>query len=202
MAGNPDRARGEGKFRESELRNWQRYGPILYRLQQLFFMAVTLGVAYVLALVYLTVNSLYPGSGSVRPLGPTERSVQAVIQECSRVGPVSHHGIGYWWVCQVSVQRDGAQIQASVDRSIAGPQDVGTVITLREACGERELGNCSYGRPVAEIWSFLYGVLWLLGRALAVVLLAMVAIYLLKAIVGAPFYFSMLDRWRGVKGTT
>ncbi|MFF5219267.1 DUF6346 domain-containing protein [Micromonospora sp. NPDC000442] len=174
---------------------WRRHGPVLYRLRQLLFMAVTLVVASVLSLLYLTVVSIYPGTGSVRPHGPAERSVEATVKECRRVGPVSDQGLGFWWVCRILVQQeDGQPVEGIVEGSIADPEKIGSVVTLREACAGHGRTACRYGKPVSVLLSVLYGVFRIAGKALGVFLLLATMVYLFRAIVGAPVYFSLFDK--------
>ncbi|WFE27964.1 DUF6346 domain-containing protein [Solwaraspora sp. WMMD791] len=173
---------------------------MLYRLRLLFFAVVTLAVAYVFSLIYLTAVSFYPGTGSIRPYGPTERPVQATVEECRRVGPVSTHGLGYWWVCLIRVEREGEQsVEAAVGRSIVGPEQIGKVVALNEACYDPERAECGYGKPVPEILGFLYGCFRIIGRTFGFFLLFMVVLYLFRAVVGAPTYFLLLDKWREMK---
>lgn len=163
-------------------------------------MVIVLAVAYGLTLLYLTLAGLYPGTGSIRPFGPTERSVQVTVESCHRDGPVSRQGLGYWWTCRISVQQDGGRVEAFVGRSIASPQDIGKTIALREACNGPGRSGCSYGAPVSGLWSLVYGAFRIAGRALGVLLLLTAAVYLFRAIVGVPTYFSLLDRWRRGEG--
>ncbi|MGA3540859.1 DUF6346 domain-containing protein [Micromonosporaceae bacterium DT194] len=179
---------------------WQRYGPVVYRLRQLFLMAITLLATCVLVLVSQSVLSLYPGTGSVRP-GVTERPVWAKVEECRRIGPFSGYGLGYWWICQAVVRHDeGPERQVMLGRSIVGPDDVGQVVELRAACHGRGEADCYYGRPLAGFWSAGYAILEMVIKALVVGLLFAVGLYLLKAVVGGPRYLVIIDRWRGVRG--
>jgi hypothetical protein len=192
--------KAERDARSREILAWQRYGPVLYRIRLLFFAVVTLAVAYVLSLLYLTVLAFYPGTGSVRPYGPTERPVQATVEECRRVGPVSAHGLGYWWVCRIMVEReDGQSVEADVGYSIVGPEQVEKVVALNEACYDPERVECSYGKPVSGILELLYGCFQIIGRAVGVASLMIAALYLFRALVGAPTYFLLLDKWRETK---
>jgi len=84
---------------------WRRHGPVVYRLRALFAMVMTLLATCVLALVSLSVLSLYPGAGAIRP-GASEQPVRATVKECHRVGPLSGYGMGYWWICQAAVRHD------------------------------------------------------------------------------------------------
>lgn len=173
---------------------------MLYRLRLLFFAAVTLAVAYVLSLLYLTGLAFYPGTGTIRPYGPTERAVQATVEECRRIGPVSDHGLGYWWVCRIVVEReDGQSVDAVVGGSIVNPGQVGMVVTLNEACHGLERTKCSYGKRVSRVLELLYGVFLIISRAFGVLLLMVAALYLFRALVGAPTYFLLLDKWREAK---
>lgn len=173
---------------------------MLYRLRLLFFAVVTLAVAYVLSLIYLTVLSFYPGTGVIRPYGPTERPVQATVEECHRIGPVSDHGLGYWWVCRISVEREGGQgAEAVVGGSIANPGQIGKVVTLNEACHDLEGTECGYGKSVPRVLELLYGCFQILGRTVGAFFLVMAALYLFRAFVGAPTYFLLLDKWREMK---
>ena len=117
---------------------WQRHGPVVYRLRELFAMVMTLLATCVLALVSLSVLSLYPGAGAIRP-GASEQPVRATVKECHRVGPLSGYGMGYWWICQAVVRHDeGPERQVELGRSIVGPDDVGQVVELRAVCRGRE----------------------------------------------------------------
>ncbi|MFY1650731.1 DUF6346 domain-containing protein [Solwaraspora sp. WMMB762] len=185
--------------RSREISAWHHYGPAVYRIRQLFFAATTILLSVFLTFVCLTVSSFYPGTGSARPYGPAERSVEAIVEDCRRVGPVSDHGFGYWWVCDIAVSRlVGAN--AVVDRSIAVPEDVGQVITLREACYGENQTDCRYGEPTSAIWPVLMVVLRMLWRGFLVVALFMVLIYLMKSILGAPRSYALVDRLRGKHG--
>ncbi|MFY1637847.1 DUF6346 domain-containing protein [Solwaraspora sp. WMMB335] len=185
--------------RSREFSAWHYYGPVVYRIRQLLFAATTILLTIVLMFVYLTISSFYPGTGSARPYGPAERSVEVTVEECRRVGPLSDHGFGYWWVCDITVLR-GAGVNAVVDRSIATPEDVGRVISLREACYGENQTDCRYGEPTSAIWPILMVVLRMLWRGFLVVALFMVLIYLMKSILGAPRSYALVDRLRGKRG--
>ncbi len=163
-------------------------------------MAITLVVAYVLVLLYLTVATLYPGTGFVRPYGPTERPVQATVEECRQVGPVSDQGLGYWWVCRFAVRHDDGRVtEAVLGGSVASPQDVGMTTELSEACAGPGASRCYYGKPVALHWSLSYGLFRILGNAVGFFLLVVALVYLFRVVVGVPTYFALIDRWRGGK---
>ncbi|ROO60935.1 hypothetical protein EDC02_2854 [Micromonospora sp. Llam0] len=174
---------------------------MLYRLRQLFFMILTLAVASVFLFLYLTVISLYPGTGVVRPYGPIEQSVQVKVEECRRVGPVSDQGLGYWWVCRLLIERDnGRTVEAVVGGSVVTPKELGRVVTIREACRDPGQNECAYGKPVSRVLELLYGVFQIFSRVLGVFFILMSLLYLLRVSVGAPTYFLLLDKWRGGKG--
>lgn len=201
MSDYPDLDRKAREYRSRELRAWRRYGPVLYRFRQMFFLAVSIVVACALLLLYLTLDTLYPGTGSFRPYGPTERPVHVTAEECRRVGPVSDQGLGYWWACRITFQREGGQVaEAVVGGSIVRPEEIGTAVTLYAACDEPDGTDCRFGKPVSGVLALLYGVFRIFGTALGIALVATVFFYLFRVLVGAPTYFRLVDKSKGRKG--
>ncbi len=179
---------------------WRRHGPVVYRLRALFAMVMTLLATCVLALVSLSVLSLYPGAGAIRP-GASEQPVRATVKECHRVGPLSGYGMGYWWICQAAVRHDvGPERQVELGRSIVGPDDVGQVVELRAVCRGGGETDCYYGRPMAFILVLGYAIVEMALKVLVIGLLFAVGVYLLKAVLGAPAYVAIFDRRRRAGG--
>ena len=189
-----DMDRFSREIRSRENRSWQRHGPIIYRLRSLLIALGFLVMTYVMSIVFLTANSLYPGTGSIRPLGPSEQMVHARVEDCHRVGPVSSYGFGYWRECGVLLQAGSKEAKAVIGRSIVEPTDVGKLIELREACFGPTGFDCKYGKPTGLGWQFYVGALRILRLFLAISLLASSAVFLARAVLGAPRYFALRDR--------
>ncbi|WP_412102824.1 DUF6346 domain-containing protein [Plantactinospora sp. KLBMP9567] len=148
-------------------------------------------------LVFSTLASLYPGAGSIRPFGPSERTVQVRAESCHRVGPISENGLGNWWVCRARLQADSERTEVLVTRSIIKPADIGTVIELRQACSGSAALDCSYGKPTGIGWQLYYGSFYIIYRLLVIVLVFCAFIFLARAVLGVPRYFAIRDRMPG-----
>lgn len=95
--------------------------------------------------VWLAVNtavSLYGGLGSHRGEQRDQRDTTAHVVSCSRRGPISTDGIGFWWHCRATVARAGGGTAGIVlGPSVAGPSDVGRDIAVRSDC-DNDGGDC------------------------------------------------------------
>lgn len=122
------------------------------RVQALLAAVAAAAVGLAVLMGTTTLHSLYPGTGSGW-WGPPERAAVAEVTTCQRLGPLSIDGIGYWWICEVTVRvEDGRVVTTVVDHSIVTPADRGRRIGFREACRGGGFTDCSYGRPVAREW--------------------------------------------------
>jgi hypothetical protein len=169
------------RFREREMLTLQRYGPAGYRLFKLAIGLPVLVLFYVTTLILTTLTSFYQGTSSIGTHGPTERTVQAEVQDCRRTGLVSDMGIGYWSVCRARVTTDHGVVEAVLDRSIATSSDIGRTITLAEACRAR---GCDYGKAVGFGWKFYKTAVWLIGILLRLTLAIWAFFYLSAALLG------------------
>lgn len=187
-------ARFSRQIRARENRAWRRLGPFFYRLRSLMIVIALVGLNCISTLAFVTFGSLYPGTGSIGPNGPSEQTVHVRVEGCRRVGPVSEYGFGIWWECRARLQSGGEGAQVTVGRSIVKPEEIGTVVELRQACPDSIPSNCGYGKPTGVGWQLYYGGLYILGKTLMLMLLASAGVFLLRSILGAPKYFAMKDR--------
>ncbi|WP_369938670.1 DUF6346 domain-containing protein [Plantactinospora sp. BB1] len=160
-------------------------------------MVVVLGLVLLACfaqLTFATLISIYPGTGSIRPYGPSERTVQVVVESCHRVGPISKYGLGNWWVCRVREPSGGHETEGVVSGSIVRPDDVGTVIELRQACSGTSSSDCSYGKPTGFWWQVYYGSIYVVFRLLMIASILCACIFLVRAIFGVPRYLALLRR--------
>ena len=128
--------------------------------------------AWLVALVLLggiaTVRHLYHGEIDLSSASRT--AGVASVSTCSRVGPVSVHGFGYWWNCDVVVAlADGRAVETRVDASIVTPADRGHPVRIVEVCDEAGHRECVYSRDGSALVG--YGVL-VLGLVFRIVLVA------------------------------
>lgn len=174
---------------------WQRYGPVRYRIRKLGVAALNLAGAYLCLIVATTLVSLYQGVGAIGAQGPPATPVRATVQDCHRVGPLSDHGLGYWWICDIAVQTDGrADTQGVVTRSIATPDQIGQTLDLLERCYGEGNTDCGYGRPT-NVWWDIYLVAVRFAQWGLVILLGINAVFnVVMAIVGAPRYVRFIER--------
>lgn len=187
-------------MRAEQVANYQRLGGLRGRLHQLTAAALLM-VAWMLAgLMFDTVGSVYKGTGALRTT--EENVVQAEVLDCQQVGPLSANGLGYWSECRISIRRDeGPPVKALVRRSIVTVDDVGQRITLRVWCA-KDRDACRYGRPSHRVWAYAVGILSMIRAAVSILLAVGVTVYLLRGILGVPFYFALLARiqrkWAGI----
>ncbi|MGH3661590.1 MAG: DUF6346 domain-containing protein [Micromonosporaceae bacterium] len=168
---------------------------MLGRLNQLGVAVLVATAGIVIGMGFATVESLYPGTGVVKST-PAEKPAVARVQECRRVGPVSDNGFGYWWECRVVVRVAGGRVvKAVVDGSVVGPLDAGREVEFREACFGDGDTDCSHGRPVNRAWGFAVAALGIVDTAVSVFCWLMAAVYALRALLGVPRYFTLVNRW-------
>ncbi|MEU8262027.1 DUF6346 domain-containing protein [Micromonospora sp. NPDC048999] len=181
-------------IRGREMRLWQALGPAGYRLRSVGLAALLAVIGVVVFLGSMTVASLLPGSRA-GALGPGEQQVRAVVGDCQRVGPISRRGFGYWWECEASViTADGDVRNAWIGPSVVTHEDRGRAVELRESCRDKiHFTDCTYGRPTSR-WLGL-GMLLIVRLGWLVSLFSGfgVAMFLTRALLGAPRYF----RFRG-----
>jgi hypothetical protein len=82
------------------------------------------------------------------------------VESCERTGPLHGRRLGFWWVCLVRLPGGGP---AEVDRSILTKNDVGRMVELHRACGDR---HCTLGRAAGTGGQLDAGNLRILGRIL------------------------------------
>ena len=158
----------------------------MYRLSRLLRFAGAVVATVLFGYLVVTLSSFYPGTGSMRPDGPDERTVAVDVHRCWRDGPVSAQGLGWWRTCGVIVPAVAGRpaFEAFVDRSVVREDQIGTTVELREACYDPPLADCRYGTATGLGWQFYRGAMRLLGW-FGVSVLSAVAIYiLLTAIIG------------------
>jgi hypothetical protein len=112
-----------------------RLGPVRHFRIRALGTAVLFALAWVVvALLFSAVDSFYAGATGVRR-PPPERAAVGEVGACRRVGPMSDHGLGFWWECQVHIRvEDGREVQTVLRRSIVSPDDAGRPVELAEAC--------------------------------------------------------------------
>ena len=181
-------------FQERQLATWRRLGPVFGRVHQAAAVLLMVMAWLVVGLIFDTVHSLVGGTGSVRPFGPTETAVTVTeIGECRRVGPVGGNGLGYWRECHAMVRSDdGRTVETTPRHSIVKPADRGRPVEIRVACAKKD-GTCRYGRRTNPVLAFTVAVLRMVEWALTIVLLLGAAVYAVRAVVGVPRYFAVVN---------
>jgi hypothetical protein len=145
--------------------------------------------------IFNTLGSLYPGTGSIRPFGPSEKTGNAVIGQCQRVGPVSSYGLGYWWDCQALVEMsDGRTVTTTLRHSVATADDQGRQIEIREACVDDNKTECTYGRPINPLWGIALGALRIIRWGVTIVLLFAAGLNLASAALGHRRFVAVLRK--------
>jgi len=146
-------------------------------------------------LLATTAISLYQGVGAIGAKGPSEQAVQGTVQACHRVGPLSDQGLGYWWICDITVHADGrADTQGVLTRSIATPDQIGQTIELRERCFGEQNTDCGYGKPTST-WGDIYLVVMRFAQYGIALALGISALFHgVLAIAGAPRYARFVER--------
>jgi hypothetical protein len=183
--------------RSRALADYERRGPIGYRLVSLSKAVALLVSVPLLWLLLATLTGFYHGTGT--PWAGREVPATAQVGECVRVGPVSASGFGNWWECQIKVElEDGRTFDTVVFNSMVTPADAGRPVEMRAACDGDSL-DCAVGRPSLLIWPILLGLLRLVQWAITIVLVGLGAIFLLDAVVGPHRYFAIVDRVPGKK---
>lgn len=160
------------------------------------FLTAALVIAIAGVVFYLlcgTISNLYKGTGSGF-LGPDERPAVAQVHDCTRTGPVSRQGFGYWWRCRVTVRvADGRTVQTTVDRSKVTPADAGRDVEFREACKDGTT-HCSYGRPTSKVVKGLFGALGLVEWLVLLFGAFVVVVFLWRGLLGVRRYNALYDR--------
>jgi len=183
--------------RARALAEYQRRGPVAYRLV-LFGKAVSaLALVPFLWLLLATLTGFYHGTGT--PWAGREVPAVAQVGDCRRAGPVSANGFGNWWECQVEVKLAGGRTFATVvGNSMVTPADAGRPVEFRAVCDGDSL-DCSVGRPAPLIWAVLLTLLRMLQWAVSIVVACFVAVSLLDVVIGPHRYFAIYDRVTGKK---
>ncbi|MFY1690426.1 DUF6346 domain-containing protein [Plantactinospora sp. WMMB782] len=132
-------------------------------------------VGYVVGLavcgMLLGVRNLYAGEP---PRASGERVTgTARVGACDRVGPVSAAGLGYWWICEVTVTLpDGRTVSSVVGPSVVTPDDRDRPPTLVGYCSRMEPDDCSFTR---EGRNLLLGILGWIAALLSLAVLTITA---------------------------
>ena len=143
-------------------------------------------VGVAVSLTFSTVESWYPGTGS-STRGPTEQTVAVTVRFCERVGPVSHHGFGYWWECTIVAPGHGSTV---VDRSILGPPDVGLDVELQQACFREDY--CVYGKRVHWLVTTAFLALRIIDRLASVLFVSCALVWLARGVLGPERYWRLV----------
>jgi Family of unknown function (DUF6346) len=172
-----------------------RLGPVRHFRIRALGTAVLFALAWVVvALLFSTVDSFYAGATGVRR-PPPERAAVGEVGACRRVGPMSDHGLGFWWECQVHIRvEDGREVQTVLRRSIVSPDDAGRPVELVEACYGAGNTDCAYGRPVGRGWGFAVTVWRLVFRFVNAFFIIAIGIYLMALLVGPRRYDAIADK--------
>lgn len=186
-----------GDPRARALAEYERRGPVGYRLVSLGKGVALLVSVPLLWLLLATLTGFYQGTGT--PWAGREVAATGQVGACERVGPVSTNGFGNWWECRITVElADGRTFDTEVFNSMVTPADAGRPVELRAACDGDSL-DCSVGRPSPLIWAILLGLLRLVQWAITIVLIGSAAVYLLDGVVGPHRYFAIVHRLTGKK---
>ncbi|HET6482375.1 MAG TPA: DUF6346 domain-containing protein [Actinoplanes sp.] len=100
------------------LADYERRGPIGYRLVSLSKAVALLVSVPLLWLLLATLTGFYHGTGT--PWAGREVPATAQVGECECVGPVSASGFGNWWECQIKVELVGLGAIFLLD-AVVGP---------------------------------------------------------------------------------
>jgi Family of unknown function (DUF6346) len=104
---------GDVDARARVLAEYQRRGPIGYRLVCFGKVVALLGSVLLLWLLLATLTGFYHGTGT--PWAGREVPATAQVGDCRRAGPVSANGFSNWWECRVAVELpDGRTFDAVV----------------------------------------------------------------------------------------
>jgi len=156
------------------------------RRKSLAIAAALLGGAFVLWVAVNTAASAYGGLGSHRNERRVQSSITAHVLSCTRRGPISLDGAGYWWHCRATVPlAGGGTAEAVLGPSVAYLSDVGHDITVQSDC-DNNGGDCNYGNDDPQ---------WLGG----LIQIAGVVVYgggAIVALIGLGFLY---DAVRGIK---
>lgn len=169
----------------------RRRGRLVYLLRAVAKAALIVvgGVATYLA--FSTALSWYPGTGASTS-GPTETTVVARVESCTRVGPVSGQGFGYWWECRIAVPATGGGTRTEmVFRSIVSPSDVGRDVELQQACSG---GNCVYGRRVPWLVTTAFLAGRIIDRLVSILFACLALLWLARGIAPERYWAFMSKR--------
>jgi hypothetical protein len=148
--------------------------------------------AFLLWAFCATAQSFYGGTGAVRS-EPPEQHVTASVRACTRKGPVSWDGAGYWWTCEVVLPvADGMTTTASLRHSIATGADVGRSVRIREVCSDGDSADCHYGRDVNRAWAIPIALVNVIERLFGAALVIGFLVCILIMIIGR-------ERWDAVR---
>lgn len=183
--------------RAKVLARYEQLGPVGWRLFTLGKAVAVVVVWIVLSLLFATAGSLHRGTGVNSPSDP-ERPAVARVESCTRVGPVSSDGFGFYDDCRVTVSVEGRVVNTTVRGSVVTSADVGRDVDFRESCADKgkDLDDCKYGRAVGWGWGVLLTLLTMLRVALTLVLIAGVLIYLVSVVTGPRKYYAKVDARR------
>jgi hypothetical protein len=132
----------------------------------------------------LTLQSLYHGDR--HPLWSNSVSGVAKVGTCSRVGPVSQYGFGYWWNCKVIVSlADGRTVETRVGGSTVTPENRGREVSFLENCSGPDRRTCTYTRPGNLALAVAVRITHLLARTFAFCGLVVSGLYVLRGLLGA-----------------
>lgn len=175
--------------------SWNSLGPGRYRLVRLSLAVVWFLATVCIALGFISLMSLYPGTGAVYA---SQREIPVIghVYSCVRRGPVSVYGYGYWWECDTRItENDGHVIdRVTLGRSIVNAHNVGHDVELREICSGNNRANCHYGRPVNRIWGILQAILRIVAIATISLGIIGAASDGLRGVLGVPRYYRLLDK--------
>ena len=142
-------------------------------MKNLAIAAALLAGAVALWLGVNRVASFYGGLGSHRGEQRNQGDATAHVVGCTRHGPVSVDGFGYWWHCRATVVRVGhGTAGGDLGPSVAGPSDVGHDIAVRFDCNNDDR-DCNYR---SQWWGALVAVI-VDGAAFLAVLVGFVLLY-------------------------
>jgi hypothetical protein len=176
---------------------YEQLGPVWWRLFTLGKAVAVVVVWIILSLLFATAGSLHRGTG-VNSVSDPERPAVARVDSCTRVGPVSADGFGFYDGCRVTVTVEGRVVHTTVRGSVVTSADIGRDVEFRESCADKgkDLDDCRYGRAVGWPWGVLLSLLTMLRVVLTLVLIAGVLIYLASAVLGPRKYYAKVDARR------
>lgn len=79
-----------------------------------------------------------------RDIADAKRLGQAAVTSCTRHGPITNHGFGYWQRCTATITWDNGQVTRTTADAVFTPNDIGTKVSVGD------LGNYRTSKQLAR----------------------------------------------------